>query len=84
MFPMAVSENNDEPSKLKASFQATVPHAFGDHKVCADLQTEWCQFRKDPENFRHKYSEKGEELLGNGLQSYIEGKFSNFTTDEFC
>ena len=34
---MAVSENKDEPNKLKTSFQAIVPHAFGDYKVCKDL-----------------------------------------------
>ena len=38
---------------------------------------------KDPENFEHKHLEKGEDLLGDGLRSYIEGKISNFTTDEF-
>ena len=75
MFPMVVSENKDEPNKLKASFQAIAPHAFGDHKVCEDLQIEWCQFLKDLENFQHKYLEKGEDLLGDGLRSYIEGKF---------
>ena len=78
LFSMAVSEN-----KLKASFQAIVPHAFGDHKVCKDLEIEWCQLLKDPENFQHKYLEKGEDLLGDGLRSYIEGKISSFTTDEF-
>ena len=81
MFSMAVSENRDEPNKLKASFQAIVPHAVGDHKVCEDLQIEWCQFLKDPENFQHKYLEKG-DLVGDRLQSYIEEKISNFTTDE--
>ena len=60
-----------------------MPHAFGDHKVCEDLQIEWCQFLKDPEKFQHTYLEKGEDLLGDGLQSYIEEKISNFTTDEF-
>ena len=64
MFSMAVSENKDELNKLKASFQAIVPHAFGDHKVCEALQTEWCQFLKNPEKFPHKYLEKGEDLLG--------------------
>ena len=83
MFSMAVSENKDKPNKLKASFQAIVPHAFGDHKVCEDLQIEWCQFLKDPENFQHRYLEKGEDLLGDGLRSYIEEKISNFITDEF-
>ena len=57
MFSVAVSENKDEPNKLKASFQAIVPHAFGDHEVCEDLQIEWCQFLKDQENFQHKYLE---------------------------
>ena len=80
---MAVSENKDKPNKLKASFQAIVPHAFGDHKVCEDLQIEWCQFLKDPENFQHKYLENGEDLLEDGLRSYIEEKISNFTTDGF-
>ena len=47
---MAVSENKDKPNKLKTSFQAMVPYAFGD---CEDLQIEWCQFLKDPENFQH-------------------------------
>ena len=61
MFSVAVSENKDESSKLKASFQAIVPHAFGDHKVCEDLRIEWCQFVKDPGNFQHKYLEKGEK-----------------------
>ena len=75
MFSTAVSENKDEPNKLKASFQAIMPHPFGDHKVCDDLQIEWCQFLKDPENFRHKYLEKGEDLLGDGLRSCIEAKF---------
>ena len=28
MFSMAVSENKDEPNKMKASFQAIVPHAL--------------------------------------------------------
>ena len=76
-------EDKDEPNKLKASFQAIVPHAFGDHEVCEDLQKEYRQFLKDPENFQHKYLEKGEDLLGDGLRSYIEEKISNFTTDEF-
>ena len=62
---------------MKASFQARVPHAFGDHKVCEDLQIEWCQFLRDPENFQHKYLEKEEDLLGDGLRSYIEEKISN-------
>ena len=69
MFSMAVCENKDEPNKLKASFQAIAPHAFGDHKVCEDLQIEWCQFLKDSENFQHKYLEKGEDLLGDELRS---------------
>ena len=73
-----MAENKDEPNKLKVSLQAIVPHAFGDHKVCEDLQTEWCQFLKDPENFQHKYLEKtggGGDLLGDGLQSCTEEKF---------
>ena len=37
MFSMAVSENKDEPNKLKASFQAIVPHAFGDHNAGINL-----------------------------------------------
>ena len=83
MFSMAVSENKDQPNKLKASFEAIMPHTFGDHKVGEDLQIEWCQFLKDPENFQHKYLEKGEDLLGDRLRSYTEQKISNFTTDEF-
>ena len=83
MFFMAVSENKNKPNKLKASFQAIVPHAFRDHKVCKDLQIEWCQFLKDPENFQHKYLENEEDLLVDGRRSYIEKKMSNFTTDEF-
>ena len=83
MFSMAVAENKDKPNKLKASFQAIVPHAFGDHQVYEDLQIEWCQFLKDPENFQHKYLEKEEDLLGDGLRRYIEENISNFTTDEF-
>ena len=83
MFSMAVPEDKDEPNKLKASFQVIVSHAFGDHKVCEDLQIEWCQFLRDPENFQHKYLQKGEDLLGDGLRSYVEDKLSNLTTDEF-
>ena len=80
---MTASENKDEPSKLKTSFQAIVPHPFGDYKVCEDLQIEWCQFLRDPGNFQHKYLEKGEDLLGDGLQSCNKEKISNFTTNEF-
>ena len=35
-------------------------------------------------NFQHKYLEKGDDLFGDGLQSYIEEKISNFTTYEFA
>ena len=52
---MTVSGNKDKPNKLKASFQAIAPHAFGDHKACEDLEIKWCQFLKDPENFQHRY-----------------------------
>ena len=83
LFSMAVSENNDEPNKLKDSFQAVVAHAFGDHKVREVLQIEWCQFLKESENFQHKYLEKGEDLFEDGPRSYIEETISNFTTDEF-
>ena len=75
MFSIAVSEKKDKPNKLKASSQAIVPHSFGDHKVCEDLQIDWRQFLKDPENFQHKYLEKGGGLLGDGPRSYIEEKF---------
>ena len=46
-----------------------MPHAFGDHKVCEDLQIEWCQFLKDLEKLQRKYLEKGEGLFGDGLRS---------------
>ena len=83
MFSMAVSENKDKPNKLKASFQAIVPHASGDHKVCEDLQIEWCQFLKDPENFQHKYLEKRGRPTWRWATKLYEEKISNFTTDEF-
>ena len=51
-----------------------MPHAFGDHKVCEDLQIEWCQFLKDPEKFQHKYLENGEDPLEMGYEVILRKK----------
>ena len=75
VFSMAAPENKDKPNKSKASFQAIGPHVFGDHKVWEDLQIEWCQFLKHPENFQNKYLEKEKTSLEMGYEVILRKKF---------
>lgn len=49
-FMYAVTQNSSNPEKLKETLAKIVPHMYGDHSDCEE--TEWCSYRKNPQNYR--------------------------------
>ena len=69
-FGYALAQNLNNAEGLKTSFQAIVPHAFGQHSEHCSIT--WCGFLKNPSSYRHGSLPHGKDLKGEELQNELE------------
>ncbi|XP_070547580.1 uncharacterized protein [Ptychodera flava] len=68
-FSYALSQNSSSASDLEKNLKAIVPHAFGDHVYC---DSRWCQFMKDPAQYKHRSLPYGKDLCGEDLRKDLD------------
>ena len=76
-FTYCIKQNKGKPFALLESLSVIVPHAFGDHSKCK----EWCNYSRDPENYRHTDLPGGKDLKGDDLKACIEDALQPFLTE---
>ena len=59
-FGYCVAQNKDNADSLQAAIRNIVPHAFGKHEKRDEL---WCQFKNDPQSYRHSDGDALEAAL---------------------
>ena len=77
-FAYCIAQNKGNHSNMKTAMQNIVPHAFGDHRDCAES---WCGFKKDPVNYNHRDLPYGKDLHGEKLKSALISLFGEYSTD---
>ena len=68
-FTYAFKQNKDDPTGVKTSLRAIIPHAFGDHSNCNDS---CCGYLKDPNNYKHNTLPYGKDLEGDDLKASLQ------------
>ena len=68
-FSYAVTQNKNDPTGVKNSLRAIVPHAFGDHGTCS---ISWYKYLKDPVSYRHSTLPHGKDLEGEDLKKDLQ------------
>ncbi|XP_071581489.1 uncharacterized protein [Temnothorax nylanderi] len=66
--------NKNNPEATRQGILTITPHAFDEHSSCG----EWCKFKKDPENYKHKLLPGGKGLTGQELKASIQKIFVSF------
>ena len=74
-FSYALSQNQGNPEDLKKHMDALVPHNFGDHKNCKDL--EWC--KSESVNYCHNGLPHKKPLEGKALRDELQQIVSKHT-----
>ncbi|XP_070573930.1 uncharacterized protein [Ptychodera flava] len=69
VFQLCLSQNSSSASDLEKNLKAIVPHAFGDHVYC---DSRWCQFMKDPAQYKHRSLPYGKDLCGEDLRKDLD------------
>ena len=59
-FGYCVAQNKDNADSLQAAIRNIVTHAFGKHEKRDEL---WCQFKNDPQSYRHSDGDALEAAL---------------------
>lgn len=78
-FAYAVTSNKNNPIQLKSDLLNVTDHAYGNHDKCG----EWCHYKDDPENYKHKGLPNGEDLKNKdlkGVLANIFARYGEFTT----
>ena len=73
-FTCAIKKNANDVKAIKADLSSIVPHAFDEHNNCGD----WCGYKRDPLNFKHKYLPKNKCLEGEKLRATLTSIMNNF------
>ena len=80
-FSYCLSQNKGEPERLKITMKAIVPHAFVDHQQCQDHKLNWCEYIKNPAQYRHKDLPNGKDLQGESLKTVLTNLFNVYASD---
>ena len=78
-FGYAIAQNKGDIDGYTKAVKQIVPHAFGEHDGCSDYK--WCEYRKDPENFKHKTFPNGKDLSGEALRYALTAVFDVFVNN---
>lgn len=62
-FTYAIAQNEGNATGLACSLRAIPGHMFGTHDNCGT----WCGFKKDPVNYKRKFSKSGMDLKSEDL-----------------
>ncbi|XP_063412530.1 uncharacterized protein LOC134722744 [Mytilus trossulus] len=71
----AIAQNQNHAEQLSQNIYAIIPHSFGDHSHC-DLS--WCNYHKDPENYKHKSLPYGKDLNGEEMFADLSKLFDSY------
>ena len=66
--------NKNDSEATKQGILTITPHAFDEHSNCG----KWCEFKEDPENYKHKLLPGGKGLTGQELKATIGKIFISF------
>ena len=79
-FSYAVAQNAGVVDGLQQAIALITPHAFGNHENCK----EWCGYKNNPENYKHKDLAYGKDLFGENLKKALEGVFFYLFQSKCC
>ncbi|XP_052088170.1 uncharacterized protein LOC127725289 [Mytilus californianus] len=71
----AIAQNKNRAEQLSQNIYSIIPHSFGDHSKC-DLS--WCNYHKDPENYKHKSLPYGKNLNGEEMFADLSKLFDTY------
>ena len=75
-FWYCVAQNKGNTTSLQANIRNIVPHAFGKYENCNES---WCQYKKDPVNYKHNELPFGKDLHGDALEKVLNENFFMIT-----
>ena len=74
-FGYVLTQNKGNPEGICEGCKVIPNHAFGDHSSCGS----WCQYQKNPENYKHQSLPHGKDLEGDNLKAdLVQVKSSSF------
>lgn len=76
-FGYALAQNLNDPEATSSAIKNIVDHAFGSHDNCK----EWCQFKKNPEGYKHNGLPNGEDLKNENLKKELKTIFDRFAAN---
>ena len=81
-FSYAITQNARKPDSLKLALAACVPHMYGEHATCGA----WCEYSKDPENYRHSSLPYGKDLSNTSTKAALTKLFNGYVNnaDKLC
>ncbi|CAC5362774.1 unnamed protein product [Mytilus coruscus] len=71
----AIAQNKSRAEQLSQNIKSIIPHSFGDHSTC-DLS--WCNYHKDPDNYKHKSLPYGKDLNGQEMFADLSKLFNTY------
>ncbi|CAC5364268.1 unnamed protein product [Mytilus coruscus] len=71
----AIAQNKSRAEQLSQNIKSIIPHSFGDHSTC-DLS--WCNYHKDPHNYRHKSLQYCKDLNGQEIVADLSKLFNTY------
>lgn len=76
-FGCAIKKNGGDPEAVRKDLSNVVDHAFDKHEMCG----EWCRFKEDPENYKHRGLPDGKGLHGTQLHSDLTQIFGTYANN---
>lgn len=73
-FSCVLEKNKNSIEATKAGLLNIVSHACDNHSACGD----WCKYKLDPENYRHKILPGGKGLSNPSVQDKLQAIFNSF------